>query len=119
MACIGGAKAAKLEPRLTISVGKARRQPMDLPLAQVPQGRVHVIAERCKECNFCITYCPTEVLIYSHDTNAKGYHYPIVAEGKEASCVHCRFCDLICPELAIYTTEVVDEEKAKGESNAG
>ena len=92
---------------------------MDLPLAQVPQGRVHVIAERCKECNFCITYCPTEVLIYSNDTNAKGYHYPIVAEGKETSCVHCRFCDLICPELAIYTTEVPDEERATGESDAG
>ena len=55
---------------------------MDLPLAQVPEGRVHVIAERCKECGFCISYCPTDVLVYSDDTNAKGYHYPIVAEGQ-------------------------------------
>jgi 2-oxoglutarate ferredoxin oxidoreductase subunit delta len=93
---------------------------MDLPLAQVPLGRVHVIAERCKECGFCITYCPTDVLVYTDDTNAKGYHYPIVAEGKESSCVHCRFCDLICPELAIYTTDVQDEDKkAKGKPDAG
>ena len=78
---------------------------MDLSLAQIPRGRVHVIAERCKECNFCINYCPTNVLEYSTDINAKGYHYPVVADGKEDACIHCRFCDLICPELAIYTTD--------------
>ncbi len=92
---------------------------MDLPLAQVPEGRVHVIMERCKQCDFCITYCPTEVLIYSDDTNEKGYHYPIVAQGKESACVFCRFCDLICPELAIFTTDAADEEESSGESNAG
>jgi 2-oxoglutarate ferredoxin oxidoreductase subunit delta len=81
------------------------RQPIDLASAKVPVGRVHVIAERCKQCNFCITYCPTQVLEYSEDINAKGYHYPVVASGKEESCVHCKFCDLICPELAIFTTE--------------
>jgi len=109
----------RLETKLTKTVAKVGRQPMDLPLAQVPQGRVHVIAERCKECNFCINYCPTEVLAYSDEINAKGYHYPIVAEGKESACVHCRFCDLICPELAIYTTEVSDEDNETEDSDAG
>lgn len=103
---------------MTKSVPNVGRQPMDLRLAQVPLGRVHVISERCKQCDFCITYCPTQVLAYSDETNAKGYHFPIVAEGKESSCVHCRFCDLICPELAIYTTEVSDDEDATGESDA-
>jgi formate hydrogenlyase subunit 6/NADH:ubiquinone oxidoreductase subunit I len=92
---------------------------MDLNLARIPRGRVHVIAERCKECDFCINYCPTEVLAYSDDINAKGYHYPVVAEGKESACVHCRFCDLICPELAIFTTEVADEGRGTGGSDAG
>jgi 2-oxoglutarate ferredoxin oxidoreductase subunit delta len=82
---------------------------MDVHLAQVPEGKVHVISERCKECSLCITYCPTNVLIYSEDINARGYRFPIIDEGKESSCVHCRFCDLICPELAIFTTEVTDE----------
>ena len=90
----------------------AGRRPMDLASAQVPIGRVHVIAERCKQCNFCINYCPTQVLEYSEDINAKGYHYPVVAEGKESSCVHCKFCDLICPELAIFTTDMSEEAKA-------
>lgn len=92
---------------------------MDLPLAQVPLGRVHVIVERCKECGFCIDYCPTQVLVYSEDINEKGYHYPMVAEGKESACVHCRFCDLICPELAIYTTEAKAEEETEGRTDAG
>lgn len=91
----------------------ALRQPMDLSSAQVPVGRVHVIAERCKQCNFCINYCPTKVLEYSEETNAKGYHFPRVAKGKETSCVHCRFCDLICPELAIFTTEMSEEDKTE------
>jgi len=95
------------------SNANAGRQPMDLSSAQVPVGRVHIIAERCKQCNFCINYCPTKVLEYSEDTNAKGYHFPLVSKGKETSCVHCRFCDLICPELAIFTTEMSDEERTE------
>lgn len=86
---------------------------MDLNLAQVPEGRVHVIAERCKECNFCINYCPADVLVYSEDTNYKGYRYPEVAEGKDSSCILCRFCDVICPELAIFTTDPSEDEAEK------
>lgn len=86
------------------------RSPMDVDQAGVPQGVVHVIAERCKECNLCITYCPTDVLAYSEDTNPRGYHYPVVAEDKMSACVLCKFCDLICPELAIHTTELGDAE---------
>jgi len=104
---------------LTKNLENFGREPIDLSLAQVPRGRVHVIAERCKQCNFCITYCPTEVLEYSEETNAKGYHFPRVAEGKESSCVHCRFCDLICPELAIFTTEVAAEGETGVNTDAG
>ncbi len=79
---------------------------MDLANAQVPRGEVHVIADRCKQCNYCIEYCPTDVLEYSKQINARGYHFPVVAEDKSTACVLCRFCDLICPELAIFTTPV-------------
>ncbi len=100
-------------------IATASREPMDLHLAQVPEGRVHVIAERCKQCDFCINYCPTDVLAYSDDINAKGYHYPLVAAGKESACILCKFCDLICPELAIYTTDAGEDESARDESDAG
>ena len=98
---------------------KSRRVPMDIARAQVPEGRVHVIVDRCKQCDFCITYCPTEVLVYSPETNARGYHFPIVADGKESSCIRCQFCDLICPELAIFTTDAAAEPVAGGASDAG
>lgn len=81
------------------------RRPMDLDRAPTPQGEVHVIPERCKECGFCVGYCPENVLALSTESNAKGYHYPVIATGREEACVHCGFCNLICPELAIYTVE--------------
>ncbi|MCC6491284.1 MAG: 4Fe-4S binding protein, partial [Candidatus Hydrogenedentes bacterium] len=42
----------------------------------------------------------------SQDINPKGYHFPVVAEGKSDACIHCGFCDVVCPEFAIYTEEV-------------
>lgn len=79
---------------------------MNLSQARIPRGAVHVLPQRCKGCNFCIEFCPKEVLAPSKDMNAKGYHYPVVAEGKGEACIRCQFCDLVCPELAIYTEEV-------------
>ncbi len=87
---------------------KTLRKPMDLDRASVPMGEVHVIAERCKECGYCIEYCPEKVLVYSAEINSRGYHFPLVAEDKTAACVLCKFCDLICPELAIHTTDAAE-----------
>ncbi len=82
------------------------RTPVNLDSVHVPRGVVHLILERCKGCKLCIELCPQDVLEASDDLNDKGYHYPIIAEGKETSCVHCGFCTMICPEFAIFTLEV-------------
>ena len=84
----------------------AQRQPLDRATVKVPVGQVYVIPERCKGCLFCIEFCPEDVLQESEAMNAKGYHFPVVAEGKENACVSCAFCRLVCPEFAIYTEEV-------------
>jgi len=84
----------------------AYRRPIDLNEVRVPRGQVFVIPERCKGCRFCIEFCPEDVLQESEGMNAKGYHFPVVTEGKEDACVNCRFCRLVCPEFAIYTEEV-------------
>ena len=88
------------------------RQPVNLKEAVIAVGQIYIILERCKGCKFCIDFCPKDVLVESKDMNAKGYHYPVVAEDKEDLCVHCQFCSIVCPEFAIYTEEQEKEETA-------
>ncbi|MEJ2601334.1 MAG: 4Fe-4S binding protein [Anaerolineales bacterium] len=85
------------------------RTPLNLSKVTKPSGQVYVISERCKGCQICITFCPQKVLQNSTGMNAKGYHYPEIAPGKETACVHCEFCTLICPEFAIFTTPKNDK----------
>jgi 2-oxoglutarate ferredoxin oxidoreductase subunit delta len=92
------------------------REPLDKKKITIPHGRIFLIPERCKQCNFCIEFCPREVLEESKEINAKGYHYPKIMEGAECKCVNCGFCMLICPEFAIYTEEIeeaADEDKSE------
>jgi len=79
------------------------RTPLNINTVVIPRGQVFIIPERCKECSLCIAFCPQDVLQTSAVANAKGYHYPEIAPGKENACVHCEFCTLVCPEFAIYT----------------
>jgi 2-oxoglutarate ferredoxin oxidoreductase subunit delta len=92
--------------------GRTSRIPLDWRAMALPRGRVYVILSRCKECRFCVDFCPKDVLAISAETNAKGYHYPVVAPGQEDACIHCEFCSLVCPEYAIYTVEVRPAEVA-------
>jgi len=89
--------------------GKRKERKLLGPEPKVPKGQVYIITERCKECGFCWTFCPLDVLEKSEEMNIKGYHYPRVKEGKETACINCETCTLICPEFAIYT-ERIDEE---------
>ncbi len=79
------------------------RTPLNLDRLTVPRGQVYIIPERCKGCELCISLCPQQVLQVSTMTNAKGYHYPDIVSGKEGECVNCEFCNLVCPEFAIYS----------------
>lgn len=96
------------------------RKPLDLASAKVPRGQVYVIPGRCKGCGYCIEFCPNEVLAESEDINAKGYRYPVVKRDDGYYCIHCQFCNLVCPEMAIYTEEIGEGEgkEASGERNA-
>ena len=84
------------------------RTPVDLDKVSMPRGQVFIIPDRCKGCKICIQFCPQQVLQESSSANAKGYHYPEVAPGREESCVHCEFCTMICPEFAIFTHEATE-----------
>ena len=66
-------------------------------------GEVVIIEDRCKGCGFCIANCPRQVLRFSSVFNKKGYHPPEVNDASR--CVNCHFCEILCPEFAIYSIE--------------
>ncbi|OQA14571.1 MAG: 2-oxoglutarate-acceptor oxidoreductase subunit OorD [Chloroflexi bacterium ADurb.Bin360] len=84
------------------------RMPLNLQKMKVPRGIIYLIPERCKGCRLCLEFCPREVLQESTEINAKGYHFPEIAPGKDTNCIHCQFCTMICPEFAIFTEEIED-----------
>lgn len=82
---------------------KLWRKPLDSEKIKVPKGEVYILKDRCKGCGFCIEFCPKEVLEQSEEFNIKGVHPPRVKEG--TICVHCSFCEAVCPDFAIFSVE--------------
>ncbi len=82
---------------------KLWRKPLDQDRVVVPHGEIHLIPERCKGCQLCVTYCPRSVLEMSSLFNAKGYHPPQVRDA--TGCLACGLCEILCPEFAIYVLE--------------
>ncbi len=75
------------------------RRPLDDGKVTPILGEVVIISERCKGCEWCVDFCPRDVLKLSDRFNAKGYHPPEVI--KAGQCVDCRLCEAICPAQAI------------------
>jgi 2-oxoglutarate ferredoxin oxidoreductase subunit delta len=65
-----------------------------------PRGQVHIHAELCKGCGFCIEFCPADVLEFSTTFNSKGYHPPHAAHPEV--CTGCDLCGIYCPDFAIF-----------------
>lgn len=78
------------------------RLPLDAQEQVIPVGELFIIVDRCKGCDFCIEFCPNDVLEASSDFNRKGYHPPAIRQNHE--CNNCGICEVICPEFAIYST---------------
>jgi len=93
------------------------REPLDVHEVEIPRGEIHLIVERCKGCEFCVEYCPKDVLVMSADFNAKGYHYPEVK--KSGECVECNLCQVICPDFAIFCLPVDGSESVNEEAGHG
>jgi len=86
---------------------KLWRKPLDREHVVVPRGEIHIIVERCKGCQLCVTYCPRKALEISDLFNAKGYHPPQARDVQ--ACVCCGLCEMLCPEFAIYVVEASRE----------
>lgn len=96
---------AEIQPDILKSVKamkKIWRKPFDLEQKATAPGKVTIDKERCKGCNYCVEYCPRDVLEQSKELSPKGYL--LVAVKDEKKCVSCGFCEAICPEFAIKVT---------------
>ncbi len=79
------------------------RVPFDTDEIEITCGEVHILEDRCKGCGYCIEYCPKQVLAFASKFNSKGYHPPTVVVAED--CVNCHYCEVICPEFAIFSVE--------------
>lgn len=89
------------------------RVPLDSEEIVVSRGIVHIVEDRCKGCGYCIQFCPKKILAESKRFNKKSYHPPEVTK---TGCVNCHFCEIICPEFAIYSVELDPEALKDGGS---
>ena len=60
-------------------------------------GVIRIDFERCKECGYCISFCPKHVLTPGSAVNKRGYFPPAFGEG----CIACGTCARMCPDAAI------------------
>jgi 2-oxoglutarate ferredoxin oxidoreductase subunit delta len=79
------------------------RVPFDSDVIEITKGTVLIIDDRCKGCGYCIEFCPRGILAFSTRFNKKGYHPPEALQ--PGDCVNCHYCEIICPEFAIYSVE--------------
>ena len=69
-------------------------------------NRVTVNREMCKECEYCLRFCPKKTILAKRDTvNKKGYY--AVEAVKEEDCIACGICANVCPEGAIMVEKDV------------
>ena len=79
------------------------RTPLDSEKVKLPKAEIRIIKNQCKGCDFCIQFCPKNVLEESEEINERGVHPPRVVD--ESKCILCSFCTAICPDFAIFVVE--------------
>jgi 2-oxoglutarate ferredoxin oxidoreductase subunit delta len=60
-----------------------------------PKGhRIRIIKRFCKSCEICVNFCPEDVLGLGNDLKVSAIN--------PDRCTACRWCELHCPDLAIF-----------------
>ena len=76
-------------------------------------SRIEVAAELCKSCELCMAVCPKDCLEHAGTLNRYG-----VQMRKDAACIGCSQCAIMCPDAAIEVFRTVAEESRKEEATA-
>lgn len=62
-------------------------------------NQISIDFERCKECGYCVHFCPKKLLKPAGKLNKRGYSPPVCAAPER--CTACGTCARVCPEAAI------------------
>ncbi|MFX1310934.1 MAG: ferredoxin family protein [Promethearchaeota archaeon] len=69
---------------------------------------IKIEKEFCKGCGYCIEICPKHVFKESNKLNKRGYLIPEINDTD--SCIFCKKCELICPEMCISVKKMEKEK---------
>jgi 2-oxoglutarate ferredoxin oxidoreductase subunit delta len=78
---------------------------------RLPRGRVTVFPNWCKGCNLCVEFCPGQVLEQGQDGRV------IVAHPEK--CTACHWCELHCPDFAVFVQDLPAGDGKSGGSSTG
>lgn len=69
-------------------------------------NQTKILFERCKECGYCIKFCPKQILSIGKSVNKGGYYPPVVTDVD--ACIGCGICATVCPDAAIEVYKDVE-----------
>jgi 2-oxoglutarate ferredoxin oxidoreductase subunit delta len=87
------------------TVAKAEKGEKARPKRRLPRGHVTVFPNWCKGCGLCVEFCPADVLEQGPDGRVTVAH--------PEKCTACRWCELHCPDFAIFVADVRPEEETE------
>jgi 2-oxoglutarate ferredoxin oxidoreductase subunit delta len=69
------------------------------------KGEIVVDIERCKGCEVCLEFCPTNTIAMVDAVNSKGYRY---MQNIHDACTGCTNCAIVCPDgvITVYRVKV-------------
>lgn len=74
-------------------------------------NRIEIREESCKSCEYCVIFCPRELLLIDRSRiNKLGYNPASFVDNPDKPCLGCALCAEICPDALIEVYRV-DEEK--------
>ena len=66
---------------------------------------VKINFDRCKECGYCIKFCPKGCLSKGDKINKSGYYPPVY---DATNCIACGSCARMCPDTVLTVYKDVD-----------
>ena len=90
------------------------RTPLDAAQVHIPRGAVRINTRALQGLRHLHRVLPEAGARALGPFNAKGYYPPEVKAG--AWCVNCHFCEVLCPDFAIHSTEIAPPRGAGGRS---